>query len=243
MIIHILGSGAYPLRFSNGLSTSILLPEFGTILDAGLGLTALPADYRTDTLNILLSHFHHDHILGLAFLSNVLESGQAKRIRILGDERIKHLQAFFTEPFNPLFTASDLPITMEYMNENFESNGLRVKRKQVKHATGFSNAFVFTDGTSTFGFSTDTTADASNAPFFLGCSVLFHECNYDNARKQTAIKEGHSYPEVIGKLARASSIQKLYLIHTDPRFPAVAKEIAQTFPASEITKDGQIITI
>jgi len=243
MKIHILGSGAYPLRFQDGRSLSLLLPEHGIIVDAGLGLTALPHNYKTETLHILLSHFHHDHILGLAFLANFLERGQCRSIVIHGDERIEKLISFFQEPFNPEYTSKNMPITMEYFPKTTELAGVAIHRKKVPHSSGTSNYFTFASQGKSFGFGTDTTASTQNAEFFRNIKTLFHECNYDNSHKDQAIKEGHSYPEVVGKLALAAGVDQLFLIHTDPRYPKVRKEIQTVFPKSDITTDDQIIEV
>lgn len=244
MKIHILGSGAYPLRFTEGRSLSLLLPEHGIVIDAGLGLTALPPEYKTETLHILLSHFHHDHILGLAFLANFLERGQCHSIVIHGDERIEKLLSFFQEPFNPEYTSQNMPITMEYLPESAELAGIKIQRKKVPHASGSSNYYTLTSSADeSFGFGTDTTADPKNADFYKNLKILFHECNYDNAHKEIAIQEGHSYPAVVGELAHAAGVEQLYLIHTDPRYPKVKEEIQMIFPKSEITTDDQILDI
>lgn len=243
MNIHVLGSGAYPLRLSNPLSTSLLLPEHGLVIDAGLGLAALPASYTTDHLKIILSHFHHDHILGLAFLANFLEAGQCKKITIFGDERIQKLGAFFVEPFNPDYTSELLPITMELLPENSEIDGIRIKRMQVPHASGASNYFLISDSKKSFGFGTDTTANPDNGIFFKEASVLLHECNYDEKNKVRAIQEGHSYPSVVGALAKNAGVQRLYVIHHDTRYPDTLQDIQKTFLNSELASDGQIISI
>jgi len=243
MNIHILGSGAYPLRFQDGRSLSLLLPDHGIIIDAGLGLTALPKDYKTETLFILLSHFHHDHILGLAFLANILEAGQCKKIIIYGDDRIQQLLAFFKEPFNPDYTSQQMPITMEFLPEEITLGKVTVKRKNVPHSSGKSNYFTFSADDGNFAFGTDTTADPKNADFLKGNKILFHECNFDNAHKNQAIKEGHSYPDAVAELAKAADINQLYVIHTDPRFPSIKEEIRKAFPSSELTYDDQIIVV
>lgn len=236
MKIQVLGSGAYPLRFHDGKSLSLFLPEHGVLIDAGLGLPSLPKEYKTETLHILLSHFHHDHILGLAFLANILENGQCQKIVIHGDERIEQLMTFFKEPFNPDYTSEMMPITMEYLPEESEFARLKIKRMNVPHASGKSNYFTFSDGKTTWGFGTDTTADVKNASFFSGCSTLFHECNYDNANKDKATFEGHSYADAVSSLTKASGVKKLVLIHTDPRHPSLAevkKEFSETVEASD----------
>lgn len=243
MKIHVLGSGAYPLRWEDGRSLSLLLPDHELVIDGGIGLTAIPEDYSTKKLTIILSHYHHDHILGLPFLANILERGKIGSVAIMGDERIKQLGLLFQEPFNPSYTSEQMPITMDYLPEKYEINGLTIKRKQVPHATGSSNYFIISDGKTTLAFGTDTTADVANAEFISGADALIHECNFDNAHTARAIAEGHSYPDAVSKLARAANIETVHLIHTDPRFPNIESEVQEKTPKTRTLHDDQVLII
>ncbi len=243
MRAHILGSGAYPLRFSNGRSLCIFFPEHNLLLDAGLGIAALPPTHHGDELRIVLSHFHHDHIIGLSFLVNILEGGQYNRVTIYGDERIKHLQTFFEEPFSPDYQHVQLPITLTEFGQELALGTLKISRQQVNHASGFSNLLIFDDGTGRLGVSTDTTADVANAGFFRGCDVLLHECNYSNAQAQRATVEGHSYPSVVAALAKAAGVPRLGLVHTDPRHPDALTEMQAAFPGAWATQDDEVLEI
>lgn len=239
MRVHILGSGAYPLRFTGGKSLCIFFPDHNLLLDAGLGIAGLPPTAQGEELRIMLSHFHHDHIIGLAFLVNILEARQFAKVRIMGDERISHLQSFFNEPFSPTYQNAQLPITLEAIGEQTIIGSMTITRKQVPHASGFSNLLIFDDGSGRLGVSTDTMADVANAPFFQGCQVLLHECNYSNANAERAKGEGHSYPQVISALAKATGVPKLGLIHTDPRHPEALTEVQAAFPNAWVTQDDE----
>ena len=243
MRVHILGSGAYPLRFSNGRSLCIFFPEHNLLLDAGLGIAGLPPSHTGDELRIVLSHFHHDHIIGLSFLVNILEAQQFKRVHIYGDERMRDLQAFFEEPFSPDYQHVQLPITLSPFGETLTLGRMTITRQQVPHASGFSNLLVFDDGTGRLGVSTDTIADVANANFFKGCDVLLHECNYSNADAARAQAEGHSYPSVVTALAHAAGVAKLGLIHTDPRHPDTLPEVQASFPGAWNTQDDEVLEI
>ncbi|MEK7570484.1 MAG: MBL fold metallo-hydrolase [Patescibacteria group bacterium] len=243
MQVQILGAGAYPLRLRGGRSLSIFFPEHQVVLDGGLGLLALPESAPQQELAIILSHFHHDHIIGLAAINNFLESGQFRFVRILADERITELATFFREPFSPEYLGASLPVAMEQMGTETEIRGLQIRRRQVPHASGFSNLFTFSSGQNRIGISTDTTADPANADFFKGCGVLLHECNYDSAHAERAKLEGHSYPQIVADLAKAAGAPRLGLIHTDPRYPAISAEIQAAFPGAWVAQDDEMITI
>lgn len=243
MRIHILGSGAYPLRFTDGRSLCIFFPDHNLLLDAGVGIVGLPPSATGDELRIVLSHFHHDHIIGLSFLVNILEAEQYKRVRIYGDERIRSLQAFFEEPFSPDYQHVQLPITLERFGETLTLGGLTITRRQVPHASGHSNLLVFDDGTGRLGVSTDTIADVANADFFRGCDVLLHECNYSNDQQARAIAEGHTYPDALAALIKATGVPRLGLIHTDPRYPQTLPEVQKNFPETWATRDDEVVNV
>lgn len=243
MRVQILGAGAYPLRLSGGRSLSIFFPEHHVVLDAGLGLLALPDGAPQEELAIVLSHFHHDHIVGLAAINNFLERKQYRFVRILADERLQELTTFFREPFSPEYIGAALPVALEQMGTETEIRGLQICRRQVRHASGFSNLFTFSVGQEKIGISTDTTADLANSDFFKGCKVLLHECNYDNAHAERAKLEGHSYPQIVADLAKAAGVPRLGLIHTDPRYPLITSEIQAAFPGAWITQDDEVVSI
>lgn len=243
MKIHILGSGAYPIRFLEGKSTSIFFPEHDLVIDGGFGLVAIPESFKTKHLHILLTHYHHDHILGLASIGALIENGHVEKITIYGDERIEKLGMFFQEPFNPTYIAEKMPITMEYLPESSTISGLEILRKQVPHASGFSNMYRLSDNSKTVGMITDTTPNIDLAPLFNNVDLLLHECNYDNQHKDQAIFEGHAYADAVSAFALAAKAKRLILIHTDPRYPESVPQVIQKFPSAQQAVDGLEIVV
>ena len=243
MKIHILGSGAYPIRFLEGKSTCIFFPEHDLIIDGGFGIVALPDTFKSKHLHILLTHFHHDHILGLASIGALIEEGRVEKITIYGDERIEKLGMFFQEPFNPTYIAERMPITMQYLPETSNLAGLEIMRKQVPHASGFSNMYRLGNGSKQIGMITDTTPNPDFAPLFNNVDLLLHECNYDNAHKNQSIFEGHAYADAVISFTQKCNAKKLILIHTDPRYPLSFEEVKQKIPSAEKAFDGMDLDI
>ena len=87
--LHCLGTAGYHPNATRHTSC-YFLPESGIVLDAGSGIFALPPLVETSSLDILLSHAHLDHTLGLTFLLDVLFQLQSDgrpidRLRIWGE--------------------------------------------------------------------------------------------------------------------------------------------------------------
>lgn len=92
------------------------LPESGILLDAGTGMFRLPSRLQTDTLDILLSHAHLDHVVGLTFLLGILYQRPVATVRVWG-ERAK-LDAVRTLLGSELIFPIALPVTWHAIDEN-----------------------------------------------------------------------------------------------------------------------------
>ncbi len=62
----------------------LFLARDGVVLDAGTGIYRLAPLIQTDTLDILLSHAHLDHVVGLTFLLDVFFQRPVKDVRVWG---------------------------------------------------------------------------------------------------------------------------------------------------------------
>ena len=85
MRLHCLGTAGYHPSETRHTSC-YFLPESGIVLDAGTGLFRLPPLIQTDSLDILLSHAHLDHTVGLTFLLDVVYQRPVREIRVWGQQ-------------------------------------------------------------------------------------------------------------------------------------------------------------
>ena len=99
MRLHCLGTAGYHPNARRHTSC-YFLPQSGILLDAGTGVFRLAPLIQTDTIDILLSHAHLDHICGLTFLLDVFYQRPIKRLRIWGEKA--KLDAIKTHLFSDL---------------------------------------------------------------------------------------------------------------------------------------------
>ena len=79
MKIVLLGTGGYhPSELRH--TACMMLPSQGIVLDAGTALFRVRDWLETDHLNILLTHAHLDHIIGLTFLFDVLYKKKVSQV-------------------------------------------------------------------------------------------------------------------------------------------------------------------
>jgi ribonuclease BN (tRNA processing enzyme) len=187
-------------------------------LDAGTGLRH--AVEREDLLlgaqsvHILLSHFHLDHVVGLGYLpalrlpEQVVVWGPG---RSLYGDSTRAILARLLEP--PFFTAgidslvTDIKELVEGANK---CGAFSVDARRQSQHTEPTLAFRVDD---LIAYCSDTASDDENAVFAQGCSVLFHEA-WSAVRNPNA--DIHTSAREAGVIARRAGVGRLILIHVNP---------------------------
>lgn len=126
----------------NTVCTALEYEEHTVILDAGTGLAplgqALTARKKAGRLDILLSHFHIDHVLGLYSFPPFFDSGM--KIHLYGGAGLeRHLKTLIAPPFWPLEICT-FPAKVAFHEiqpgERFGLNGLTVSTRAGNHPGG-----------------------------------------------------------------------------------------------------------
>ena len=245
MRLTFLGTGGYHPN-ERRHTACLLLPDAGIALDAGTGFFRVQEHLKTDTLDVLLTHAHLDHICGLTFFLVPVLTGVVSKVRVHGDERTlgavrQHLFAKELFPVDPPFEWCELPedgqmkmddATLRWtpLDHPGGSLGYRIDWPTAPEQPARSLAYI-----------TDTTAPGDYTDFIRDVGILIHECNFADDMQDWAEKTGHSSATAVAEVAKQSGAKQLYLVHADPQHPeddpVGLDGIRKTMPQTELAED------
>lgn len=210
-------------------------PTALTILDAGSGIVALGAAGLAATVervDILLTHLHMDHILGLGFFSGLFRAdldvhiwGPASSVQNLR----QRLTRYLSPPLFPvrLHELPCRPSLHDVPLGGFELPGLSARAALVCHpgptvgyrleAGGASLAYVPDHepalGAHAFPERPEWT---SGQDLVGGVDVLIHDAQYDDTEYGERVGYGHSSIGQAVAFARATGVRRFVPFHHDP---------------------------
>ncbi|HWH93317.1 MAG TPA: MBL fold metallo-hydrolase [Baekduia sp.] len=215
----ILGSGGFVPTGRRETSSLLLLPEgddAALVVDAGTGLRRLITDRaallgRRRRLEVLLTHFHIDHICGLAYLTELddLEitiRGPGASLYDVPSAEI--LARLFAPPIMPV-DLHQLGIRVGELGcgDAEVGVGLDVRtRRQDRHTNPTLAIRVGDD----LVWCTDTEDDPETAAFARGARVLAHDTWGPPAAP------GHAEPAAAAQVAVDAGAARFVLIHVPP---------------------------
>lgn len=243
MQLHCLGTAGYHPSESRHTSC-YLLPQSGIVLDAGTGIFRLPDRIETDSLDILLSHSHLDHIAGLTFLLDILYQRPVENVRVWGQaDKLNAVQAHLT---SELIFPVKLPVRWCPIDDQptIELPHCSLSWRSQDHP-GQSVAYRmdWADGRSLV-YATDSNGEHDDATlqWMSRADILLHECNFHDHQKQWAIKTGHCYLGKVAEVSRATRPKRLLLTHINPIDELVLDPHDSRFDMPvEIVSDQQVI--
>src|SRR4051812_47549462 len=236
------------------------------ILDAGSGIRELGAAREThaDSVQVLLTHLHLDHIQGLLFFAPLFDPGN--KISVYGppapgpdlDER---LGRYLSAPLSPV-DLRELPAQVEFAAcpyQEWEVGSARVKAAIVAHR-GVTLGYRITEGDSTLCYLPDhepalgaSLEDA--APGWIsglaladGATVLIHDGQYSDDEYPDHVGWGHSGLSVAVGFARRAEVERLVLFHHDPlhddeTLDGLGKQAGEMFENVELAAEGAELSV
>ncbi len=229
------------------------------VLDAGTGLrnlgNALVRTGEPQSLTLLLSHFHWDHIQGLPFF--VPAYMPQTKLAIVGSSDGRHslrdkLSRQMTEPHFPV-QLDDLSAQLTYREARpqqiIELGDVRVKVARLNHPGGVFAYRLEHEGSSLV-YATDTEHYACVDPALKtlaeGADVLIYDAQYTPEEYQSKVGWGHSTYVAGAEVAKSAGVKQLVLYHHDPMRTdegVVAIEHAATalFSSTIAAREGLVI--
>ncbi len=194
----------------------LMLPEIGVVLDAGTAFYRVRDHLATRRLDVFVSHAHLDHVIGLTYLFDVLADRKPERVRVHGQqEKLDAIdQLLFAEPLFPVRPPVDLVPLAERVP--VDQDGV-LTHFPLDHPGG-AVAYRIDWPQRSLAYVTDTTATtaAPYADFIRGVDLLVHECHFPDGQEQQARLTGHSCVSAVAKLAAATAVGQLVLVHINP---------------------------
>jgi len=217
MKLYCLGTAGYHPN-DNRHTSCYAIPEANIVLDAGSGFYRIGKLLRSDTLHILLSHAHLDHILGLTFVLNLLATTCLKNIHVYTEQ--DKIAAIRNHLFHPALFPLEPDFrwhALEDLGPEFTIDGTNIRWFPLEHPGG-SVGFKLTWQTTSLAYITDTTCqiDSTYWAQIQGVGLLMHECNFSDEYLELAIKTGHSCLSNVLESAYRARISRLLLTHFNP---------------------------
>lgn len=205
------------------------------ILDAGTGIRPL-GELLTrghETLDILFSHTHLDHIMGLPFFKPAYDPARLVRLWAgnLGKEGYNLKQALGTLMQTPLFPLSpdNLRATVEYhdfeagmrlAHPDWDAEGIRIDTLAMPHPGG-STAYRISYLERSVVYATDVEQppDTFNDTFIRfaeGADCLIYDGTFDDVDIARQGTYGHSSWQQAVRIAELARVGTLVVFHHDP---------------------------
>jgi ribonuclease BN (tRNA processing enzyme) len=217
----ILGSGGFVPTGTRETSSLLLADDAGeaaVVVDAGTGLRRLITDRASllggrTKLEVLLTHFHIDHVCGLPYLTELMDMNVTIRgpgAELYDMPTADVLNRLFAPPIMPV-DLSQLGVDVGELGVGSDVGGLAAAfgirtRRQDRH----TNPTLGVRVGDALTWCTDTEDDPLTVEFARGSRVLAHDAWGPPAAP------GHAVPRAAAQVAVDCGAERLVLIHVPP---------------------------
>jgi ribonuclease Z len=244
MRVLLLGAGGYhPTERRH--TACVFLPELGLVLDAGTGAFRLHGRVETARLDVVLTHGHLDHAVGLTYLFGLTRGGEGVEVVAHATRAtLAAVEGLMLAP--PLFPVCPVSAFRPIDGDIAITGGATVRTFPLDHPGGSLGVVVECAGKS-LAYITDTTPLGDSALSAIrGVDLLLHEAPYLESQRKLAELSGHSTARDAGLAAQRAGVRRLVLVHVDPRAESDEPHLAEAgavFPAAELGRDLQELVL
>jgi phosphoribosyl 1,2-cyclic phosphodiesterase len=230
------------------------------IIDAGTGIRRLGMALQEKAgadklaLNLLLTHFHWDHIQGLPFFvplyspqNEIAFHASHAPAQLRGILEGEMSTPYFPVNFEFLPAKRDF---VETTGEALEIAGMKVYPFALNHPQG-ATGFRFEGGGKVIVHASDfehgdATHDATLRKFADGCDLLIYDAQYTPEEYTSKKGWGHSTWLEATKIACACNVKRLILFHHDPghsddRMQEIETQARAHFTNTDAAREGMEI--
>jgi ribonuclease BN (tRNA processing enzyme) len=239
--VRILGAGGWIPTGTHATCSALLRDgDAAVLIDAGTGVERLVSDRSllegVTSLDLVLTHFHLDHVAGLAYFPGLRGAGGCPprlwgpAATVFGTSTDEVLRRAFTPPFSD----ADYGLIAHEIRELGDEQAVGPFTLRTRQQRGHSTPTLALRFDDLLTYCTDTPFDAGNPGFAAGSRVLMHEAwAPEGSPESTSI---HSSGADAGRVAAEAGVERLVLIHLHPLggHDAVLAEARGAFPAAEL---------
>jgi len=220
-------NGFFPSMGRHTMSFLLLTQKEAILLDAGTGVARLLEQPIAellepyDCLNVILSHYHMDHVGGLSYLAGTWTRGTVRIfapappfVEVDPEETLNKLLS------PPLFALrlAEFPATMEVVpvtSAGLRIGDLAIELRAQNHPGGSMGVRI----ADTVAYVTDTVVDEATAGFVQGTRLLLHEAWLTDfeAERDEAERARHSYCSGVAQIAMRGAVGELMPVHHHPK--------------------------
>jgi phosphoribosyl 1,2-cyclic phosphodiesterase len=230
------------------------------IIDAGSGLAKLGevlAYSPERSFDILLSHLHHDHIIGLPFFFPIHDTSRRFAIyagNLGGQSPEPELRKMFSPPLFPIeldYTVKNIEFVGFKAGETLQFNdGWSVRTTPLRHPGG-ATGYRFDAGGRAVAYISDhehagPTPERELVDFVRGCDLVIYDTTFTVEDYPPCKGWGHSTVEAGLALCAAAGAKCLAAFHHNPHYDDVKlahidAALAQALPGSFCAREGQVL--
>lgn len=267
MTLNICGSrGTLPSTFRGGslfgVATAcfhVPLPDRHLIFDAGSGIVELGQTLLQDParrpIDLFLTHFHLDHIMGLIFFAPMFEARWPIRMWTCESFGSGALEAALDHLLRPPLC----PVTRDMMHAGVTIHelpcctptdiapGVQISTLPLSHPGG--NAALRLDhagrslvysGDFEHG---DPGLDADLRDFMSGADLALLDCTYTPESYENTKGYGHAHWRAAGEIAEAAQVKSWLGVHhshlaTDTELLMIEEQLSARFPNARLAREG-----